>query len=165
MSHLQRLIRNNETTLIKTSCYYVLHVLVAACVTFAVTGDWHAAFALSLLEPSVQAVAYFVHETVWGRVRQPRYRTLIKTMTYYAMHLVVAASVAYAVTGDWVTALTLSLLEPTVQMVSFYLHEKFWEKRLQRKVHRTITLVCASATGCERMPSCPHQCALQHAHG
>lgn len=136
MSPLYRFLRNNKTTLVKTSCYYVLHVVVAACVTFAVTGNWRAALTLSLLEPSVQAIAYFVHETLWGRSRQQRWRTLTKTLTYYAMHLVVAASVAYAVTGDLVTALTLSLLEPTVQMGSFYLHEKFWEKRLQRKARR-----------------------------
>ena len=57
MSHLQSLIRRNETTLIKTSCYYVIHVLVAAGVAYAVTGDLMAALTLSLLEPTVQAVA------------------------------------------------------------------------------------------------------------
>lgn len=135
MASLQLLVRKNETALIKTSCYYVIHILVAACVTFAVTGDWMAALTLSLLEPSIQAVAYFLHEKAWARVRQLRYRTLAKTMTYYVMHLVVAASVAYAVTGDLVAALTLSLLEPTVQMLTFYLHERFWERKARRCRH------------------------------
>ncbi|WP_284336395.1 DUF2061 domain-containing protein [Comamonas sp. NoAH] len=91
-----------------------------------------------------------------------RYRTLVKTGTYYVMHLLVAAGVAFAVTGDWVAALTLSLLEPTVQMAFFYLHERLWEKKTQRKMH-TIMLVCASAAGCNRQQSCTQQCALQHA--
>ncbi|MBP9941960.1 MAG: DUF2061 domain-containing protein [Comamonas sp.] len=60
-----------------------------------------------------------------------RFRTLVKTASYYVVHLVVAAGVAYAVTGDAVAALTLSLLEPTVQMLFFFLHEKIWEKKMQ----------------------------------
>ncbi len=49
------------------------------------------------------------------------------------MHLVVAARRGLSVTGDGVTALTLSLLEPTVQMLFFYLHETLWERQAQRR--------------------------------
>ena len=54
--------------------------------------------------------------------------TLKKTGSYYLMHIAVAALVAYAVTGDFVMALTLSLLEPTVQAVAFFFHEKAWQR-------------------------------------
>jgi len=58
--------------------------------------------------------------------------SLRKTASYYLVHIVVAAAVAYAVTGSLHTALALSLLEPTVQMIFFYLHEKLWERRALR---------------------------------
>jgi len=58
--------------------------------------------------------------------------TLKKTASYYLVHITVAAAVAYAVTGDLVMAFTLSLLEPTVQAVAFFLHEKVWERRSGR---------------------------------
>ena len=54
---------------------------------------------------------------------------LQKTASYYVMHISVAALVAYAVTGDWLMSLTLSLLEPTVQAMAFFFHEKAWERR------------------------------------
>lgn len=54
--------------------------------------------------------------------------TLKKTASYYVMHVVVAAALAYAVTGSWLTAITLSLLEPTVQAVAFFFHEKAWSR-------------------------------------
>jgi uncharacterized membrane protein len=54
-------------------------------------------------------------------------RTLIKTSSYWVVHVTVAAWVAYAVTGDLITSLTLSLLEPTVQAFAFFAHEKLWE--------------------------------------
>ena len=44
-------------------------------------------------------------------------RKLIKTGTYSVMHLVVAVTVAYALTRDWQIALGVSIIEPIVQTV------------------------------------------------
>ena len=66
--------------------------------------------------------------TVSRLVRTHAY-TLRKTASYYVMHMTVAAAVAYAVTGDPWMALTLSLLEPTVQAIAFFFHEKAWDRR------------------------------------
>lgn len=54
--------------------------------------------------------------------------TLKKTASYYVTHITVAAAVAYAVTGSWVAAVTLSLLEPTVQTIVYFFHEKIWSR-------------------------------------
>jgi uncharacterized membrane protein len=59
--------------------------------------------------------------------------TLKKTFSYYIMHITVAMLVAYMVTGQLWMALTLSFLEPTVQAFAFFLHEKVWDRRLQRQ--------------------------------
>jgi uncharacterized membrane protein len=36
--------------------------------------------------------------------------------------------VGYFVTGSLIMAITLSLLEPTVQAFAFFFHEKVWDK-------------------------------------
>ena len=54
--------------------------------------------------------------------------TLQKTGSYYLLHITVAALVAYAVTGNLLVSLTLSLLEPTVQAFAFFFHEKAWQR-------------------------------------
>jgi uncharacterized membrane protein len=54
--------------------------------------------------------------------------TLKKTVSYYFTHIAVAAVVGYAVTGNWFVALTLSLLEPTVQAVVYFFHERIWAR-------------------------------------
>ena len=54
--------------------------------------------------------------------------TLKKTASYYVVHVTVAAMVAYAVTGNFLLSLTLSLLEPTVQAFAFFFHEKAWQR-------------------------------------
>lgn len=62
--------------------------------------------------------------------------TLKKTGSYYVMHILVAAAVAYAVTGDVLMSLTLSLLEPTVQAFAFFFHEKAWQRAERVKALR-----------------------------
>lgn len=61
------LVRTNLSTLKKTASYYVVHVTVAALVAYAVTGNFLLAITLSLLEPTVQAFAFFFHEKAWQR--------------------------------------------------------------------------------------------------
>lgn len=59
--------RAHLPTLKKTASYYLVHITVAAAVAYAVTGDLVMAFTLSLLEPTVQAFAFFLHEKAWDR--------------------------------------------------------------------------------------------------
>ena len=55
-------------------------------------------------------------------------KTLKKNLSYYIMHITVAMLVGYFVTGSLAMAIALSLIEPTVQAVAFFFHEKFWER-------------------------------------
>lgn len=45
------------------------------------------------------------------------------------MHITVAMLVAYFVTGNIWMALTLSMLEPTVQAFAFFFHEKYGQQK------------------------------------
>jgi uncharacterized membrane protein len=69
---MAQLVRTHLPTLKKTASYYVVHVLVASLVAYAVTGDLLIAVTLSLLEPTVQAFAFFFHEKVWERMGASR---------------------------------------------------------------------------------------------
>lgn len=60
--------------------------------------------------------------------------TLYKTGTYSIMHMVVAFMVAFFVTGNWQAALAISLIEPTVQTICYYFHERAWNKLEESKL-------------------------------
>lgn len=70
--------------------------------------------------------------------------TLKKTASYYVMHITVAAAVGYAVTGNLWMALTLSLVEPTVQAFAFFFHEKAWERVGKRRAGQQQVAVGAA---------------------
>ena len=50
MSLIRRVARQNQTTLMKTGSYYLIHICVAALVAYAVTGNLWASLTLPALE-------------------------------------------------------------------------------------------------------------------
>ena len=56
-------------------------------------------------------------------------RDLSKTFSFLALHLIVGFTVAYLFTGSWVIAGGIALVEPLVNAVVFFFHERAWENR------------------------------------
>ena len=67
MANIQKFIDYNQKTLKKTLSYYIMHITIAMLVGYFVTGSLAMAIALSLIEPTVQAVAFFFNEKIWER--------------------------------------------------------------------------------------------------
>ena len=67
-------------------------------------------------------------------------RDLQKTLTYLALHLTVAFTVGYVLTGSVAIAGGFALIEPLCNAVAFFFHEKAWNRRL-----RTIGLAACPA--------------------
>jgi uncharacterized membrane protein len=51
---------------------------------------------------------------------------MYKTMTFALMHFTVAFTVAYLLTGSVMIGGVMALVEPAVNTVAFYYHEKLW---------------------------------------
>ncbi|MFA6020410.1 MAG: DUF2061 domain-containing protein [Rhodospirillales bacterium] len=52
---------------------------------------------------------------------------IAKTATFAVVHFSVAFAVGYALTGSVVVGGTIALVEPMVNTLAFYLHEKAWK--------------------------------------
>lgn len=51
-----------------------------------------------------------------------------KTASFAIVHFSVAFSLTYIMTGDIVIGGTIALLEPALNTVAFYFHERMWTK-------------------------------------
>ena len=71
---------------------------------------------------------------------------MIKTITFAVMHFSVAFTVAYLLTGDLVVGGLVAVVEPAVNTVAYYFHERFWARLEKRKAGRILT-VPATSTG------------------
>lgn len=60
--------------LIKTGTYLTIHLTVGFTVAYLMTGSLALAGGIALIEPVINAVAFFFHEQAWKRVqaRPPR---------------------------------------------------------------------------------------------
>lgn len=58
---------------------------------------------------------------------------LLKTLTYLTIHLGVGFTVAYLLTGSVEIAGGIALIEPCVNAVAFFFHERAWAGRLWPK--------------------------------
>ena len=66
---------------------------------------------------------------------------MIKTMSFAAVHFSVAFTVGWALTGDWIVGGTLALVEPMINTVAYFFHEKVWERRRQRRAATLATVL------------------------
>lgn len=55
-------------------------------------------------------------------------RQLTKTLSFTLLHLLVGFSVAYALTGSVAIAGGIALIEPMVNAVVFFFHERAWQR-------------------------------------
>lgn len=55
-------------------------------------------------------------------------RDLIKTLTFASLHFSVGFGVTYALTGSVSIATGVALIEPAINTVVFYFHEKAWQR-------------------------------------
>ncbi|MBF0256081.1 MAG: DUF2061 domain-containing protein [Gammaproteobacteria bacterium] len=53
---------------------------------------------------------------------------MAKTATFAVVHFVVAFTLGYAMTGSIAVGSALALVEPAVNTVAFFFHEKAWQR-------------------------------------
>lgn len=70
---------------------------------------------------------------------------MAKTVTFALLHFCVAFTVTYALTGSVTVATGVGLIEPMVNTIVFYLHERAWGRmqRVKGLPLHTRTACCA----------------------
>lgn len=60
---------------------------------------------------------------------------MTKTLTFGAVHMTVAFTVAYLMTGSAVVGGAIALVEPAVNTVAYFFHEKIWDRVRHARQH------------------------------
>lgn len=58
---------------------------------------------------------------------------MIKTLSFAAMHFTVAFAVVWAMTGNWMVGGAVALVEPAINTVAYFFHEKAWSRAAARR--------------------------------
>ncbi|WP_095497416.1 DUF2061 domain-containing protein [Paraferrimonas haliotis] len=60
---------------------------------------------------------------------------MAKSLTFTMMHFTIAFSVVYLMTGDIMVGGAVALIEPAINSVGYFFHEKVWERFHQKQAH------------------------------
>lgn len=116
----------------KTFSFALIHFTIAFLVAYALTGDIIIGSLIAMIEPTVNTGAFYIHEKVWSSLE--RLRTLdknahIKTASFAVVHFSVAFGVVYLLTGSALTGGLVAVLEPCLNSIAYFFHEKHWNKK------------------------------------
>jgi uncharacterized membrane protein len=75
-------------------------------------------------------------------------QSLIKTVTFALTHFTVAFTVAYLLTGDILIGSLIAMVEPTVNTVAYFFHEKIWARRQRNTKAAAGTLTHTQPHAC-----------------
>lgn len=64
---------------------------------------------------------------------------MIKTISFAAVHFTVAFTVAYLLSGSWLVGGAIAMVEPAINTVAYYFHEKAWTALGNRQTGQSIT--------------------------
>lgn len=62
-----------------------------------------------------------------------------KTISFAILHFSVAFSVAYVLTGDLLIGGLMALIEPCINTIAYYFHEKAWDKKINFNFLKYLT--------------------------
>ncbi len=116
----------------KTLTFAALHFTIAFSVAYVLTGDIIIGSLIAMIEPSVNTVAFYFHEKAWTSIPALKARqsiTKLKTASFATVHFSVAFTVVYLLTGDALIGSVMAMLEPSLNTVSYYFHEKVWLRK------------------------------------
>ena len=80
--------------------------------------------------PEYATVAFYFHDLGWHKLK-PDHSLQAKTSSFALVHFSVAFAVAYLLSGELLTGGVMALIEPAINTVVFFFHERLWRARQQ----------------------------------
>ncbi|MGR5148380.1 DUF2061 domain-containing protein [Photobacterium alginatilyticum] len=56
-----------------------------------------------------------------------------KTLSFAVIHFTVAFSAAYLLTGDLLIGSVMAMIEPAINTIAYYFHERVWQRQGQEQ--------------------------------
>jgi len=112
----------------KTISFAILHFTVAFTLAYLLTGELLIASLIALVEPTVNTLAFYLHDLTWQKFK-PDHSLQAKTSSFALVHFSVAFGVAFLLSGELLTGGMMAMVEPAINTVVFFFHERLWRAR------------------------------------
>ncbi|WP_112478984.1 DUF2061 domain-containing protein [Vibrio variabilis] len=133
--------------MIKTLTFAGIHFSIATLVAFALTGDFLLGSLVAMIEPTINTGAFYLHEKLWQKLpylKRRESKTQVKTASFAVIHFSVAFSVTYLLTGDAFIGGLMATIEPAINSVAYFFHERVWQRNKHNVAPLSITKAVAA---------------------
>lgn len=116
----------------KTLSFAAIHFAVAFILAYVLTGDILLGSLIAMIEPMVNTVAFYFHEKAWQNKRLNNTlhgNSARKTISFAVLHFTVAFGVVYLLTGNALIGGVMATIEPCINTIAYYFHERIWQKK------------------------------------
>jgi uncharacterized membrane protein len=103
--------------------------------SYLVTGNFTISLSIGVIELVTKTLLYFIHERIWNRLRwaqgniaMSRMRSFIKSVSWRAVGTIDTMVIAYVLTNDPLSALSIGVMEIGTKILLYYFHERAWNK-------------------------------------
>ena len=125
----------HKRTVIKTLTYRLVTFVFTYLITMMFTNESSTSAAMAVLSLTVGALAFYVHERLWTRVKwgnlggiDRKIRSVAKTITFriWAVFIVFVLGLAFGLTSN--DALSLTVVLNIMYLLSHYANERVWNR-------------------------------------
>ena len=120
--------------LAKTITWRLVGTLDTILLSWIISGDAIIGLKIGFVEVITKMVLYYLHERAWFRINlsrdgivlESRKRHLAKTFTWRLVGTLDTMIIAWIISGDPMTGLSIGFAEVITKMGLYYLHERVW---------------------------------------
>jgi len=114
----------------KTITWRFVGTLDTILLSWLISGSPLIGLKIGGIEVITKMFLYYIHEKLWFKVniKESQKRHLLKTVTWRVIGTIDTITLAWFISGNISTGLSIGLAELITKMTLYYLHERVWYK-------------------------------------
>ncbi|WP_394331375.1 DUF2061 domain-containing protein [Pseudotamlana agarivorans] len=114
----------------KAITWRIIGTIDTILLSWLISGDPFIGLKIGAFEVVTKMLLYYLHEQVWFKINitSSKKRHLIKTITWRLVGTLDTMILAWVITGNPLTGLSIGAAEVISKMLLYYLHERAWYK-------------------------------------
>ena len=120
----------------KSITWRIVGTMDTILLSWLISGNPLTGLKIGFTEVLTKMLLYYLHERIWfkinlskdGKLLESKKRHLGKTITWRLVGTIDTITIAWIITGNPMTGLTIGVSEVLTKMVFYYIHERIWHK-------------------------------------
>ncbi|MCB4798318.1 DUF2061 domain-containing protein [Neotamlana laminarinivorans] len=114
----------------KAITWRLVGTLDTIILSWVISGDPLTGLKIGAFEVVTKMILYYCHERIWFKVKieESKKRHLLKTFTWRFVGTIDTMTLAWIISGNPLTGLSIGFAEVLTKMILYYIHERVWYK-------------------------------------